>query len=120
MAKQTLTGGKEYRKWEEVGQVIAGVLQKIELSRSSRGGKMLHMVDDDGVPFITSAPTLLAETVEENFDKLVGRRIEITFTEQEKPAKRGESGLMRFSIDYDDAEPQHDDDGENGGKRKRT
>lgn len=106
MAKQTLTGGKDYVKWEKVGQVIEGTLVKVELSRSSRGGKMAHMVDGDGVPFLISAPTLLAELLEENFDALEGRHLTITFTEQDKPSRKGESGLMRFSVDYDDAEPR--------------
>lgn len=98
----TLSGGKPYLKWEHVGQVVAGVLQKIELSRSSRGGKMAHMVNDDGESFIISAPTLLAEILEENFALLEGVRIVITFKEQDKPAKKGESGLMRFTVDYPD------------------
>lgn len=113
MAKQTLTGGKPYVKWAHVGQVIEGILTKIEMSRSSRGGKMAHMVDDNGEGFIVSAPTLLAETLEENFGVLEGRRITITFTEQDAAKKRGESGLMRFSVDYDDAE---DREGDEGGK----
>jgi hypothetical protein len=118
MAKQTLSGGKEYRRWEKVGQEMTGILVKLELSRSSRGGKMLHMVDADGVPFMVSAPTLLAEIIEENFPTLEGRNITITFSEQDKPAKRGESGLMRFTVDYDDAEKQEGD--AEGTPRGRT
>ena len=104
MGKVTLTGGKDYIKWERVGQVIEGRLHKVELSRSSRGGKMAHLADKDGAPFIISAPTLLAEVLEENFDTLEGRWLTITFTEQDRPARKGDSGLMRFKVDYDDDE----------------
>ena|SRR5689334_3687848 len=112
----TLSGGKTYVKWERVGQVIEGVLQKIEMSRSSRGGKMIHLVDDDGVPFIVSAPTLLAEIIEENFALLDGKKITIKFVEQDKPAKKGESGLMRFTVDY----PDEDEPAGGGVKGSRT
>ncbi len=112
----TLSGGKPYVKWEHVGQVVAGVLTKVEMSRSSRGGKMAHLVNDDGEAFIVSAPTLLAEILEENFALLDGKRIVITFQEQDKPAKKGESGLMRFKVDY----PDDEDTPEAGKKSGRT
>jgi len=118
MTKQTLTGGKDYVKWEQVGQVIEGALVKIELSRSSRGGKMAHLADRDGVPFIISAPTLLAEVLEENFDRLEGRWLTITFSGQDKPSRKSESGLMRFTVDWDDAEAKEGD--ESGRPRGRT
>jgi len=112
----TLNSGKPYVKWEHVGQVVAGVLQKVELSRSSRGGKMAHLVNDDGEGFIVSAPTLLAEILEENFALLEGQRIVITFKEQDKPARKGESGLMKFTVDY----PDEAEAGSGPGKPART
>lgn len=104
MARTTLTSGKDYVKWEKPGQVVEGTLRKIELSRGSTGGKMLHLVDAEGRPFMVSAPTLLAELIEENFDSLAEKYLTITYTAQDKPGKRGQSGLMRFNVDFDDDE----------------
>ena len=97
-----LTAGKDYVKWEKPGQKITGTLLKVELSRGDNAGKMLHMVDADGKPFIVSAPTLLAEAVEENFSTLHEKEITITYTSQDKPAKGRKEGLRRFDIEWPD------------------
>lgn len=112
----TISGGKPYVKWNDIGDKVEGRITSIELSKSSRGGKMLHMVNSDGEAFMVSAPTLLAEMVESHFDMLEGEPVTITFVEQDSPQRAGESGLMRFKIDYpDDAEKK-----EKSKRRSRT
>jgi len=97
-----ITSGKDYVKWEKPGQVVEGTLRRIEMSRGGNAGKMLHMVDADGKPFMVSAPTLLAEVVEDNFDELHDEFLQIVFVSEDKPAKKGQSGLRRFEVKWGD------------------
>lgn len=105
MAKQKLTGSRPYKAWEKEGQTFTGILKKIEASRSAdMTGKFAVLEDEDGEEFSISAPTILADILESNLAKLVGEVITVTWTATDEPKKRGQKGVKRFEVEFDDGE----------------
>lgn len=88
--------------WEKVGQTVEGTLLKVEMTGGNIKGKIARLRADDGSIFTVSCPTLLAQMLEDNFAALEGALVSITFTGEDKPKTKGQSGLKRFDVEYDD------------------
>jgi hypothetical protein len=100
MAKQTLDSHKDYVKWEKVGQTLTGILIRMEVSKHPKyKGELLVLETEDGKVFC-AAPLNLAETVRDNFDKLVGELITIRYTSDQET--KGGNSMKMFEVDYDD------------------
>jgi hypothetical protein len=100
--KRTLDGTKEYFKWEKPGQEVTGIFRKMETARGEIKGQLVHLEDEEGKGFMVSAPVVLADIISDNLSAIQDRLITITYTAEDAPKKRGQSGVKRFKVEFDD------------------
>lgn len=89
--------------WDEVGQVVEGTVLKLEMTTGKMQGKILRLQTEEGI-ITVSAPTLLAQQLEDNWSDVQGKFVRITFASQDKPSAKNKAGMKRFDVEVDDSE----------------
>jgi hypothetical protein len=92
-----------HQSWENIGDVVEGTLLKVETTTGKLKGKIARIQTDEGVVTV-SAPTLLAQMLEDHWGEVGGKFVRITYTAKDKPKAAGQDGMKRFKVEVEDGE----------------
>lgn len=109
MGKLT-TEDSRHVKWENEGQSVQGTFVRMEVTSGKVKGHIVALRDEDGDVFTVSAPTLLAQLIADNMDKLKGREVAIRWVSTDAPTSKKKNGMKRFEVEYDDSNASDDDE----------